>query len=104
MKIGGGFFVTNSYFYFFMEKEKEKDMQFITEEMNKNYNVEQRTNADGTIKILLTPKKTNCFGCKKRIEFKGSNVLVWTDQDNYKRSARFCRTCKDELKTMGYFK
>jgi hypothetical protein len=86
------------------EKEKDKDMQFITEEMNKNYNVEQQTRADGTIKILLTPKHINCYGCKKEIEYVGSNLLVWTDKDNYKREARFCRSCKQELKQYGYFK
>ena len=49
------------------------------------------------------PKHTKCYGCNKEIEFAGANLLVWTDKDNYKREARFCRTCKDELKKMGYF-
>jgi len=67
------------------------------------YNVEQDKLPDGRIKVMLTPKKINCYGCLKEIEFAGANFMVWTDKDHYKREARFCRTCHSEIKEMGYF-
>ena len=78
-------------------------MQFITDEVKEKYDLKKETLPDGRIKVILMPKHTKCYGCNKEIEFAGANLLVWTDKDNYKREARFCRTCKDELKTMGYF-
>ena len=79
-------------------------MQFITEEVKEKYDLTTETLIDGSIKIILNPKHINCHGCKKEIEYIGSNLLVWTDKDNYKREARFCRSCKQELKQYGYFK
>ena len=78
-------------------------MQFITDALKEKYNIKQDTLPDGRIKIILIPKKTNCFGCSKEMDFAGANLMVWTDKDNYKREARFCRTCKKELKEYGYF-
>tara|TARA_R100000700_G_C3135783_1_gene119308 strand:+ start:591 stop:836 length:246 start_codon:yes stop_codon:yes gene_type:complete len=79
-------------------------MQFITDKASDKFNIETETFADGTIKIMMKPKKTDCFGCNKQIDYKTSNLLVWTDKDLYKREARFCRSCKSELQEMGYFK
>ena len=78
-------------------------MEFITEEVKEKYNLKSETLADGRIKLTLMPKHIDCYGCKKEIEFDGANLLVWIDKDNYKREARFCRTCKEELKEYGYF-
>ena len=78
-------------------------MQLLTPDLKEKYNIKQDTLPDGRIKVMLTPKHINCHGCSKEIEFAGANLLVWTDKDNYKREARFCRTCKEELKEYGYF-
>ena len=78
-------------------------MKVSTDDLKEKYDLEKETLPDGRIKVMLTPKKINCFGCSKEIEFAGANFLVWTDKDNYKREARFCRTCKEELKEYGYF-
>tara|TARA_R110002020_G_scaffold32815_1_gene100491 strand:- start:1988 stop:2233 length:246 start_codon:yes stop_codon:yes gene_type:complete len=78
-------------------------MQLLTDDLKEKYNVKQETLADGRIKIILSPKHIDCFGCSKQIEYGGANLLVWIDQDHYKREARFCRTCSSELKEMGYF-
>ena len=86
-----------------MIKEKEKEMQFITDDIKDKYDLEKETLPDGRIKVMLTPKHVNCYGCEKEIEYKGSNLLVWVDDNHYKREARFCRTCKSELKEYGYF-
>ena len=83
-----------------MIKEKEKEM--LNSELNDKYHLEKETLPDGRIKLMLTPKKTNCFGCKKEMEFAGANLMIWTDKDHYKREARFCRTCNQEIKEMGY--
>ena len=78
-------------------------MQLLTDDLKEKYNVKQDTLPDGKIKIVLTPKHINCFGCSKEVNFAGANLMVWTDKDHYKREARFCRTCHGEIKGMGYF-
>ena len=78
-------------------------MQLLTPELKEKYNIKQDTLPDGRIKVMLTPKKINCFGCSKEVDFAGANLIVWTDKDHYKREARFCRTCHGEIKGMGYF-
>ena len=78
-------------------------MEFLTDALKEKYDLKSETLPDGRIKIMLSPKHINCKGCSKEIEFVGANLLVWTDKDNYKREARFCRTCKKELKEYGYF-
>ena len=78
-------------------------MQMLTDDLKEKYHLEKETLPDGRIKIILSPKHIKCYGCSKEIEFAGANLLVWTDDDNYKREARFCRTCKKELKEYGYF-
>ena len=78
-------------------------MQLLTKDLKEKYNIKQDTLPDGKIKIVLTPKHINCFGCSKEVEYDGANLLIWTDKNNYKREARFCRTCKKELKEYGYF-
>ena len=78
-------------------------MKFLTDDFNDKYNLEKETLPDGRIKIILSPKHIKCYGCSKEIEFAGANLMVWTDKDNYKREARFCRKCKEELKEYGYF-
>ena len=79
-------------------------MQFITDEVKKKYNLEKETLPDGRIKVMLMPKHIECYGCNKEIEFASANLLLWTDKDHYKREARFCRTCNQEIKEEGYFK
>ena len=78
-------------------------MQLLTDDLKEKYNIKQDTLPDGRIQVMLTPKKTNCFGCSKEVDFAGANLIVWTDKDHYKREARFCRTCHGEIKGMGYF-
>ena len=78
-------------------------MQLLTDDLKEKYNIKQDTLPDGRIKVMLTPKKINCFGCSKEVDFAGANLIVWTDKDHYKREARFCRTCHGEIKGMGYF-
>ena len=78
-------------------------MQLLTDDLKDKYDLEKETLPDGRIKIMLSPKHIDCHGCSAKIEFAGANLLVWTDKDNYKREARFCRSCKFELKEMGYF-
>ena len=77
-------------------------MQLLTDALKEKYNVNQDTLPDGRIKVMLTPKHIECYGCSKEMDFAGANLLVWTDKDNYKREARFCRTCNGEIKEMGY--
>ena len=78
-------------------------MKFLTDDFNDKYHLEKETLPDSRIKIILSPKHIKCYGCSKEIEFAGANLMVWTDKDNYKREARFCRKCKEELKEYGYF-
>tara|TARA_R100001480_G_scaffold113107_1_gene113839 strand:+ start:630 stop:872 length:243 start_codon:yes stop_codon:yes gene_type:complete len=78
-------------------------MQMLTDDLKKKYDLEKETLPDGRIKVMLTPKHIKCYGCSKEVEFVGANLLVWIDDNNYKREARFCRTCKKELKEYGYF-
>jgi len=78
-------------------------MQLLTDDLKEKYTIKQDTLPDGRIKVMLTPKKMNSFGCSKEIEYAGANLIVWTDKDHYKREARFCRTCHSEIKEMGYF-
>ena len=78
-------------------------MQLLTDDLKEKYDLEKETLPDGRIKIILSPKHINCHGCSSTIDFDTANLLVWIDQDNYKREARFCRSCKFELKEMGYF-
>ena len=78
-------------------------MQMLTDDLKKKYDLEKETLPDGRIKVMLTPKHIKCYGCSKEVEFAGANLLVWIDDNNYKREARFCRTCKKELKEYGYF-
>lgn len=75
----------------------------LTDDLKKKYDLEKETLPDGRIKVMLTPKHIKCYGCSKEVEFVGANLLVWIDDNNYKREARFCRTCKKELKEYGYF-
>tara|TARA_R110000796_G_scaffold209632_1_gene325946 strand:- start:294 stop:599 length:306 start_codon:yes stop_codon:yes gene_type:complete len=84
-------------------KGKGKEMELLNSDLKEKYAIKQDTLADGTIRLILTPKHIDCFGCSKEIEYDGANLLVWVDQDHYKREARFCRTCSSELNTMGYF-
>ena len=81
-----------------------EQMRFLNDVNNDKYHMEKETLPDGRIKIMMTPKKTNCKGCSKAIEFAGANLFVWIDKDDYKREGRFCRTCKEELQQYGYFK
>ena len=76
----------------------------LTDDLKKKYDLEKETLPDGRIKVMLTPKHIKCYGCSKEVEFAGANLLVWIDDNNYKREARFCRKCKEELKEYGYFK
>ena len=78
-------------------------MKLLTDDLKEKYNIKQDTLPDGRIKVMLTPKHVNCYGCSKEMEFAGANLMVWTDKDHYKREARFCRTCHSEIKEMGYF-
>ena len=78
-------------------------MQLLTDSLKEKYNIKQETLSDGRIQVMLTPKHVNCYGCSKEIEFDGANLLVWIDQEHFKREARFCRSCKEELKEYGYF-
>ena len=77
-------------------------MQLLTDDLKEKYNIKQDTLPDGRIKLMLSPKHINCHGCSKEITFDGANLLVWTDKNNYKREARFCRTCSSKIKEMGY--
>ena len=101
---GGFFVIINIYIslYIFI-KGKGKGMQLLTDDLKEKYNIKQDTLPDGRIKIMLSPKHIKCHGCSSTIEFDGANLLVWVDQDHYKREARFCRSCKFELQEMGYF-
>ena len=78
-------------------------MKFLTDDLNDKYHLEKETLPDGRIKIILSPKHIKCYGCSKEIEFAGANLMVWIDKDNYKREARFCRSCNQEIKNNGYF-
>ena len=78
-------------------------MKFLTDDLNDKYHLEKETLPDGRIKIILSPKHIKCYGCSKEIEFAGANLMVWIDKDNYKREARFCRSCNQEIKKNGYF-
>ena len=104
MRIGEGFFVSFSSLLLpkriIKGKGKEKLMQLDTI----NYNIKKVKFPDGQIQITLKPKKCNCYGCKKQIEWKGANSINWIDDDGYKREGRFCRDCHNEIKKMGIIK
>ena len=78
-------------------------MNFLTDDLKGKYHLEKETLPDGRIKVMLTPIHINCYGCSKEVEFAGANLLIWTDDNHYKREARFCWSCKVELKEYGYF-
>jgi hypothetical protein len=64
-------------------------------ELNKlikeKYSIEKKKNINGTISILLTPKKRSCYICKKKFEVRGREFLYWKAKDNFELCGWFCR-------------
>ena len=64
-------------------------------ELNKvikdEYNIRRRTDYDGTINIVLTPKKRKCKVCAKEFQSKGREFLYWKTSDNYEVYGWFCK-------------
>tara|TARA_Y100001938_G_scaffold143872_1_gene217382 strand:- start:1068 stop:1319 length:252 start_codon:yes stop_codon:yes gene_type:complete len=65
----------------------------------KNFNVKTLKYPDGSVQIKLEPKKCNCYGCSKQIEWAGANSILWIDAEtNCRMQGRFCRECHQQLK------
>ena len=64
-------------------------------ELNKvikdNYNVVRNTDFDGTISIVLRPKKRKCKACGKEFESKGGEFLIWKTKDRHNINGWFCK-------------
>ena len=66
-------------------------MQLDLQVNESDYKIRKTTNYDGTISIVLTPKKRNCKVCSKQFQSNGREFLLWTTKDNYTISGWFCR-------------
>ena len=64
-------------------------------ELNKvikdEYNIRRNTDYDGTISIVLTPKKRKCKACGKEFQSSGREFLYWRTSDNYEIYGWFCK-------------
>ena len=56
-----------------------------------DYKITKTTNYDGTIIIVLTPKKRNCKACGKQFQSNGKEVLFWKGKNNEDLFGYFCR-------------
>ena len=63
----------------------------INKVIKDEYNIKQVADYDGTINIVLTPKKRTCKCCNKTFESKGGEFLIWKTKDEYDISGWFCR-------------
>ena len=63
----------------------------IDNETKQKYNVSQVADYDGSIKLVLTPKKRTCKCCGKVFEAKGGEFLIWKTKDEHNVSGWFCR-------------
>ena len=64
-------------------------------ELNKvikdNYKVVRNNDFDGTINIVLIPKKRNCKACGKQFQSNGSEVIYYKGKKNESLFGYFCK-------------
>ena len=64
-------------------------------ELNKvikdEYNIRRRTDYDGTINIVLIPKKRKCKACGKQFQSNGSEVIYYKGKNNESLFGYFCK-------------
>ena len=64
-------------------------------ELNKvikdNYKVVRNNDFDGTINIVLIPKKRNCKACGKQFQSNGSEVIYYKGNNNESLFGYFCK-------------
>ena len=58
---------------------------------NPDYKISKVESYDGTINVILKPKKRNCKICKKSFATNNTEWLGWKTQDNYSVGGWFCR-------------
>tara|TARA_Y100000034_G_C6792205_1_gene354794 strand:+ start:199 stop:441 length:243 start_codon:yes stop_codon:yes gene_type:complete len=60
--------------------------------INENeYKISKVNSYDGTINIIVTPKKRNCKVCKKVFVTNNTEYLSWKTKDDYRVFGWFCR-------------
>tara|TARA_R100001244_G_scaffold130414_1_gene102550 strand:- start:231 stop:482 length:252 start_codon:yes stop_codon:yes gene_type:complete len=73
-------------------------------ELNKvikdNYNVVRNTDFDGTISIVLRPKKRNCKVCGKQFQSNGNEVIYWKGKNKESLFGYFCKKHYVEAKQL----
>ena len=73
-------------------------------ELNKvikdEYNILKHTDFDGTISIVLKPKKRNCKACGKQFQSNGCEVLYWKGNNNEDLFGYFCKKHFVEAKVL----
>lgn len=72
----------------------------FNKEIKQKYNVVKNTDYDGTISILLVPKKRNCKVCKKQFQSNGLEVLYWKGKNNESLFGYFCKKHYVEAKQL----
>ena len=64
-------------------------------ELNKvikdNYKVVRNNDFDGTINIVLIPKKRKCKACGKQFQSNGSEVIYYKGKNNESLFGYFCK-------------
>ena len=66
-------------------------MQLDLQVKETDYKISKTTNYDGTISIVLTPKKRNCKAWGKQFQSNGKEVLFWKGKNNEDLFGYFCK-------------
>ena len=66
-------------------------MQLDLQVKETDYKISKTTNYDGTISIVLTPKKRNCKACGKQFQSNGKEVLFLKGKNNEDLFGYFCK-------------
>ena len=63
----------------------------INKVIKDEYNIKQVANCNGTVNIVLTPKKRKCKACGKEFESKGGEFLIWKTKNRHNINGWFCK-------------
>ena len=75
-------------------------MQLDLQVNKTDYKISKTTNYDGTISIVLTPKKRNCKACGKHFQSNGNEVIYWKGKNNEDLFGYFCKKHFVEAKVL----
>ena len=72
----------------------------FNKEIKQKYSVVKNTDYDGTISIVLRPKKRNCKVCKKQFQSNGNEVIYWKGKNKESLFGYFCKKHYVEAKQL----